>query len=712
MAIVQISRIQHRTGEQASLPQLAVGEIGFATDTQRVFIGDDLSLHPPGSEPGNTEILTEHSGVAFSQIAGSDNDLSISDPEDGQILAYDAADSLWKNQGGTATGNIHLGNIANVKLLGGTGGMIPTTDGDGNLSFTTKGYVVNDITNISIGASTVVTTVRDHFMLNGSPITFSNIGGVVATGDLVVGTGTITTSTSSAIVVGSGTSFSSDLIAKTLVNSSNTIIGIVVAVTDATHLTLASYASLVVSGGAFKTAPSTLNGNSYYAKVETNNTFAIYSDSGLSIPFDSTGTLSYFSGGRVVANVLPNSSGTSAGGTDKQVQFNQSGVLAGASGFSYSTSAQTLSAPKFSGNGAAITGVQATNLVGTVPAARLSGTYAININGNATNANAVSLTNTDEVNLGYGYSGGSLQVNYRGANGAITEYGFFNGLNSGTYANIRALTFTGSGSGLTNLPATSLTGTINSARLSGTYTINISGSATTAGSSTTATTAGTVTTAAQPNITSVGTLSSLTVGGSVSASSFAGNGANLTNITGVNVVGAVPLASQLASNRTINGVVFNNTANIDVTDSTKVAKTGDSMSGFLTLLSSNPTANYHAVPKIYSDSTLVSAIAAIKANTAFSATSPGYVKLPSWLGGFIVQWGTVTDTYIGTKQYFPLPYTSGVYSFMTSNTTAQGGGVDNAYGYSDGLDGFRVGTKGNNGDIDSNYPVTWLAIGV
>jgi sugar lactone lactonase YvrE len=54
-----------------------------------------------------------------------------------------------------------------------------------------------------------------------------------------------------------------------------------------------------------------------------------------------------------------------------------------------------------------------------------------------------------------------------------------------------------------NANATSLTsGTVPSARLSGSYTINISGAATTAG---------TVTTAAQPNITSVGTLSSLLV---------------------------------------------------------------------------------------------------------------------------------------------------------------------------------------------------------
>ena len=70
-------------------------------------------------------------------------------------------------------------------------------------------------------------------------------------------------------------------------------------------------------------------------------------------------------------------------------------------------------------------------------------------------------------------------------------------------------TVTGNGRALTSLNATNIdTGTLPSGRLSGTYTITVSGAATTAG---------TVTTAAQPNITSVGTLSSLAVTGNISA---------------------------------------------------------------------------------------------------------------------------------------------------------------------------------------------------
>jgi hypothetical protein len=75
----------------------------------------------------------------------------------------------------------------------------------------------------------------------------------------------------------------------------------------------------------------------------------------------------------------------------------------------------------------------------------------------------------------------------------------------------------GAGAGLTGLNASNLSsGTVPSARLSGTYTITVSGSATTAG---------TVTTNAQPNITSVGTLTSLNVTNSITAGNvFANSG--------------------------------------------------------------------------------------------------------------------------------------------------------------------------------------------
>ena len=62
MAIVQISRIQHRRGLQENLPQLSHAELGWVTDTRSLYIGNG----PTSSGApivGNTQVLTEHSNI-------------------------------------------------------------------------------------------------------------------------------------------------------------------------------------------------------------------------------------------------------------------------------------------------------------------------------------------------------------------------------------------------------------------------------------------------------------------------------------------------------------------------------------------------------------------------------------------------------------------------------------------------------------------------
>ena len=76
MAIVQISKIQHRTGANIDLPQLDIGEIGFATDTKQVFIGNDPLIDPPqGIVPTVTEIFTNSANcyIDGSHITGNIN---------------------------------------------------------------------------------------------------------------------------------------------------------------------------------------------------------------------------------------------------------------------------------------------------------------------------------------------------------------------------------------------------------------------------------------------------------------------------------------------------------------------------------------------------------------------------------------------------------------------------------------------------------------
>lgn len=65
MAVVQISRIQQRRGKKNSatgFPQLASGEIGWAIDTQELFIGNG-AVSEGAPYVGNTQILTEHINI-------------------------------------------------------------------------------------------------------------------------------------------------------------------------------------------------------------------------------------------------------------------------------------------------------------------------------------------------------------------------------------------------------------------------------------------------------------------------------------------------------------------------------------------------------------------------------------------------------------------------------------------------------------------------
>lgn len=62
MAIVQISRIQHRKGLQQDLPQLASAELGWSLDTRQLYIGNGTVTEGAPTE-GVTEILTQYSDI-------------------------------------------------------------------------------------------------------------------------------------------------------------------------------------------------------------------------------------------------------------------------------------------------------------------------------------------------------------------------------------------------------------------------------------------------------------------------------------------------------------------------------------------------------------------------------------------------------------------------------------------------------------------------
>lgn len=84
MAVIQISRIQQRRGQQhtTGIPQLSSAELAWAVDTQELYIGNG-SVAEGAPYVGNTKILTEHSNIfedAMYKFKAADAEISNSQP--------------------------------------------------------------------------------------------------------------------------------------------------------------------------------------------------------------------------------------------------------------------------------------------------------------------------------------------------------------------------------------------------------------------------------------------------------------------------------------------------------------------------------------------------------------------------------------------------------------------------------------------------------
>jgi hypothetical protein len=169
MSILQISKIQQRSGDLVDLPQLDEAEFGFATDAKKLFIGKT------SGESQNIEVLTAYSEIAFDQIDGAVGNLNIDGNTlaNGQVLAFDG--SNWVNKGGSAGGFIDLGNITDISISGGEIGYVMTTDSQGGLSWTPKGLIVLDIEDISASSEARMTLVNPYPLSSGVEITVQSI---------------------------------------------------------------------------------------------------------------------------------------------------------------------------------------------------------------------------------------------------------------------------------------------------------------------------------------------------------------------------------------------------------------------------------------------------------------------------------------------------------------------------------------------------------
>jgi hypothetical protein len=334
-------------------------------------------------------------------------------------------------------GTANLGAIGNVKITGGTSGQLISTDGTGNLSFSTVSTtsISNGNSNVSIDTAGGNVTVG----VNGS----SNVVVISSTGGTVTGDWTVTGE------LNIGSASGGDIEGANWINA-NYFSGTLYTSAQPNITSVGTLSNLSVTGNA--SAGNILTDNLLYANG-TAWTFSNYSNTN-------------------VAAYLPTYTGN-------------------------------VSANYFIGNGSTLTDIIGANVTGYVPLA------------NAANSATTATT------------AGTVTTN---AQPNITSVGTLSSLS--VTGNVSANYFIGNGSTLTDITGSNVTGYVP-----------LANAANTATSATSATTAGTVTTNAQPNITSVGTLSSLSVTGNVSANYFIGNGSTLTDITGANVTGYVPLAN-------------------------------------------------------------------------------------------------------------------------------------------------------------------------
>ena len=181
MAIVQISKIQTRSGNLVDLPQLDNAEFGFASDENRLFIG--RTGNTIASE--NIEVLTSYSNISFSQIDGANGaNFNLGNLTNGQILTYVSSTNTWENYTGQNVqldgGKLQLGNVGNIYMGGGAIGYVLETDGLGNLSWTPKGTLYTPIQALSNANPIVMTVANTTPYTNGQQITISGVLGTNA----------------------------------------------------------------------------------------------------------------------------------------------------------------------------------------------------------------------------------------------------------------------------------------------------------------------------------------------------------------------------------------------------------------------------------------------------------------------------------------------------------------------------------------------------
>jgi len=457
--------------------------------------------------------------------------------------------------GNLSSGNANLGNLVTANFFSGDGSLLT------NISVGAGSYIENGNSEVRVDANSNV-----RFTIAGN----ANVITVTGTGANIAGYANVTGNISAGNV-------SATLLTGTIATASNaqpniTSLGTLTALNVNGVANLSAVGNVRISGGS-------------------NNQVLVATGTGSNVAF-------------ITATSL-----TTAPGSNTQVLFNDAGSFAANANMTFDKNTGILTAQALSVTNSATFGNVFANS-GTVRGNLLTGTLTTSAQPNVTSLGTLTLLIVSGNINASNVSGGNLvTANFvagtltTAAQPNITSVGTLTGLGVNgniTAANITANTgiFSGNASGLTNIPAANVTGTVanatfatsaGSATTAGTVTTNaqpnitsvgtltsliVSGNAITGNAYANSGTigasllTGTLTTAAQPNITSVGTLTTLGVSGNITAANitantgvFTGNGSGLTAIAGANVSGAVSFATtaNAVAGANVSGTVANAT---------------------------------------------------------------------------------------------------------------------------------------------------------
>ncbi len=666
-----------------------------------------------------TNITANGAGITY--ITGSN--------VNGQVANAEIAGTVYTNAQpnitslGTLTGlhvngTTDLGSVTNLKLSGGLPNYAIVTDGSGNLSWASVGGGGGS------GAG-FVSMSRDDFVGDGSTSNF---------------TLSITPSSIQAIQV------NIDGLIQQI--SSYSLSGAIVSFASAPlsgeKIEIVVYGIVEIGGASGEVLfndGGNIDGSNAFTFNTGSNTLTI---SGAVVGGNSV-TANYFIGdgslltglpesyaNSNVANYLPTYTGLIGGTLTTAAQPNVTSL-----GTLTSLSVTgNVSANYFIGNGSTLTNLTGANVTGYVPLANAAntatsattaetvttnaqpnitsvGTLAnLSVSGDATITGNLTVSGTTEytnvtnlyvkdpiIELGGGANGAPLSSNdgkdrgsllhyyttttvdaFMGWDNSNAEFGFGSDVSVSNevitwnnYGNIRAGYFIGNGELLSSITGANVTGYVPLA--------------------TAANTAGTVTTNAQPNITSVGTLSSLSVTGNVTANYFIGNGSTLTNITGANVTGYVPLANAA------------NTATSATTAGTVTTNAQPNITSVGTLSSLSVTGNVSANYFIGNGATLTSVTGANvtgyvplanAANTATSATTAGTVTTNAQPN--ITSVGTLSSLSVtGTVTTGNVSITGGILSNRANITVTTDTVIDQFASSTYRSAKYHISAKGTNG---------------